>query len=188
MWRRRPHFFGGSESKLLDRADLLTATVEVIYLARNGQVQVALAGGYALQQYGSPRLTGDLDVVASGEIGGLPAERQLSFGGYASTTDSGVPVDVILRSDAFADLYEDALIRAEHKPNVGRVVSLEHLFAMKMVAGRAKDMADLEWIATSGRLNRVKARDIVLRFLGKFAAQEFDLLMEEIDWQASRGR
>jgi hypothetical protein len=67
------------------------------------------------------------------------------------------------------------------------VVRPEHLVAMKMVAGRARDTADLEFLIGSGTADPVKSRKVVKKFLGLFAAKEFDRLVDEIAWKKSRG-
>ena len=186
---RRPRVHLGGEGPLLDQADLKAATIEVAYKARQDQVTVALVGGYALQQYGSTRLTSDLDVAATQEITTLVAQRALSFGGYASTTDSGVPIDVIVRNDKYADLYNATIAAARPLPGVALPVApLEYLAAMKIVAGRSRDDADLEWILLSGKTDPNLLHDVVAEFLGRYAADELDALAEEITWQASRGR
>jgi hypothetical protein len=49
-------------------------------------VRIALLGGFALQQYGSDRLTGDIDIAAPEVLDGLPAGKALTFGGVQTTT------------------------------------------------------------------------------------------------------
>jgi hypothetical protein len=161
----------------------------VAAIARDEGVRVALLGGYALQLYGSPRLTGDIDVVADDAIDALPEGKALSFGGFQTFAPNGVPVDLVLRDDDYAALYEEALARAAEIPEAPMpVVQPEYLAAMKMVAGRARDAADLEWLVVSDAADLVETRRIVRRHLGPYAAQEFDRIVEEARWKASRGR
>ena len=177
----------GHGRRLLGPAELEEALREVQGLARASGVRIALAGGFALQRLGSPRLTADLDVVASGPIEGLPAEKQLSFGGYSSTAPNGVPTDVILRRDKARAIYEDALATAKSGA-VGLVVSPEHLVVMKMVAGRDKNEIDLGFLLTSPGVDKERARALVERFLGWYGADEFDSFLAESEWKASRGK
>jgi hypothetical protein len=132
-------------------------------------------------------LTADLDVVASGPIAGLVAEEPLVFGGYVSRAPNGVPIDIILRHDKAKPLYEDALLHAK-RGHLGLVVSPEHLVVMKMVAGRDKDGFDLGFLLTSNVVDLAKARKLVETFLGWYGAEEFDGLLAEATWKASRGK
>jgi hypothetical protein len=176
-------------SKFLAPEVLDEAAEQVAEIAEREQVAVALCGGYALQYFGSPRLTGDIDVVADRTISGLPAGPELSFGGEKTTAPNGTPVDLIVRDDDFAELYESALEEAKQPQDVPMpVVSPEYIFAMKMVAGRARDFADIEWLIISGAIDLAKTRRIVMEHLGPYAAQEMDRLVEEAEWKAERGR
>jgi hypothetical protein len=125
-----------------------------------------------------------IDALAPGE--------PLSFGGFQTEAPNGVPVDFVRRDDDYAPLYEEALSRATTMPDVigpyVRIVRLEYIAAMKMVAGRARDHADLEWIVLRSGADLPKTRRIVKQYLGTYAAQEFDRLVEEARWRASRGR
>jgi Nucleotidyltransferase of unknown function (DUF6036) len=175
--------------KFLAPEKLEEAVAEVAYLADQGKMQVALIGGFALQLYGSPRLTGDIDVVAKTRVRGLPAGEALSFGGIQTCAPNGVPVDWVIRNDAYTRLYDEALRRAGRIRGVPiLVVRPEYLVAMKMVAGRTKDAADLEWILISGAVDVKAARVVVERHLGPYGAQELDQLVVESRWKASRGR
>lgn len=175
--------------QFLEPAALGEATSQIESIARRENVKTALAGGFALQHYGSPRLTGDVDVVAECEIEGLPRGKPLSFGGERTKAPNDVPVDVIVRDDDYADLYEDALnsaVKISALPM--KIVRPEHLVAMKMVAGRGKDQSDLEFLVLSGLLDLVETRRVIREFLGRYAVREFDQFVEETKWKASRGR
>lgn len=187
--RSRPRFCHADNiGRLLDQQELQTAIKEVASKAKKEYVAVALAGGCALQRFGSPRLTSDVDIIADRKIHALQPTATLSFGGYKSTTDSGAPVDVILRNDAFVDLYDAALTHAIPRGPAILVVPLEYLVAIKMVAGRTKDMADLEWIISASHVDLEKAKAVVQEYLGAYAVQDFDALVAEITWQASRNQ
>jgi hypothetical protein len=170
--------------RLLAPEVLDQAASYVLEAAEREGVAAALGGGYALQLYGSPRLTGDVDVVASDEISALPRGKALSFGGYKSEVE-GVPVDVILRDDDFAPLYEEALAGATVVEGVP-LVSPEHLAAMKMVAGRRTDLADLEFLIGDRVIDLPKTRLIVRRHLGPYAVKELDSFVEETRWRKSK--
>jgi hypothetical protein len=157
-------------------------------IAENTTVPMAIAGGYAMQIYGSDRLTTDLDLVAARMPGKLPKLRPLTFGGYATRAPDGVPVDVIVRDDEFARLYRDALrvarrVRGAPIP----VVPLGHLIAMKMLAARPKDDLDLDFILPRMTKSELaEARRTVVRHLGAYAGRELDDRIAEAVWRASR--
>jgi hypothetical protein len=175
------------QKKLLSPDVLEAGAVEIEGMSKKEGVRVALIGGYALQLYGSPRLTGDLDIVAYSEIEALPEIRPLSFGGYQSDTPNGVPVDVVLRNDDYASLYEAALSFAVNMPESPLPVARpEYIAVMKMAAGRGRDMADLEWMITANVIDLAKTKTTVRRYLGVYAVQEFERLVEQARWRASR--
>ena len=162
---------------------------EVAEVARDEGVRVALIGGYALQLYGSDRLTGDIDVVAEASLAQLPPGPPLSFGGYQTEAPNGVPIDLVLRSDDYTSLYDEALADAVRmQESAMPVARLEHIAAMKMVASRPRDDADLEWIILSGEADLQAARTVIHRHLGRYAADEWERLVDETRWRASRER
>lgn len=177
-------------SKFLAPAELLAGVHEIADLAKHQGVRVVLVGGFAMQHYGSDRLTGDLDFAASAVPTGLPAVAQLTFGGVRSATSAGIPTDFIVRDDLFQPLYEDVVALSPVAKSLGvRVATPEHLVAMKMVSGRGKDTEDLKFLlATEGLVDSRKARKIILRHLGPYAVQEFERVVEEVAWEKATGR
>lgn len=176
------------KTRFLDASDIERGIADMLQLAAQSRVSIALCGGAALQLLGSNRLTKDVDFVASAVPAGLRIEQALSFGGVSAVTPSGTPVDVIVRADDFTALYEAALYHAMSTEGVSpplRVVTAEYLVAMKMVAGRKRDEADLDFLLTSG-IDLSAARAIVHRFLGAYAARDFDLLVMEAQWRQGR--
>ncbi len=177
----------GGRRRMLDQADIELAILEVAALAAQHGVHVALAGGVALQHYGSDRFTADLDVLASAAVPGLPRQESLSFGGYSSTTPSGVAVDLIQRDDELKRVYAEALEFARRPAGMAMpVISPEYAFVMKMMAGRPKDNADLETLLDLGVLDLDKLRRLVKRLLGLFAAKELENLVRQWEWRRGR--
>lgn len=175
------------KKRLLDPATLERAADEIAELAERANINVALTGGFALQLYGSQRLTGDIDFVAEAVIPGLLEIRRLSFGGVATETPSGVPVDLIVRDDDVADLYEEALRVAHLEEELGyRVIVPEYLAAMKLYAGRRRDLDDLAYLVTSESLDFKRARFIIRKHLGVYAVKDFDAFVAEARWQKER--
>lgn len=100
--------------------------------------------------------------------------RRLSFGGVETRASNGVTVDVIVRSDAYARLYKEALRRSV-PTNLGvRLVTPPYLMAMKLVAGRAHDVDDLRRLVVL-RPSAVKpAAELIERLLGAYARDDFE--------------
>ena len=172
--------------KLLSVDEIDEAVAELARAAKLEGVRVALHGGVAMQFYGSPRLTSDVDILADDEIMSLPNMGHLTFGGQKTCTSNGAAVDVIVRSDDWADLYEAALDTAGRIKGVPmRVVRPEYMAAIKMAAHRPKDQDDLAFLITEG-LDLKKTRRVVSKYLGRYAAMEFDSLAAEAFWRKKR--
>jgi hypothetical protein len=177
------------KGKRLPSYDELLAAAERVS-ARSDERQamgdeVAVAGGLAMQVWGSPRLTADLDVIANDRLGytGEP----LSFGGVR-TREGTVPLDVIVRDDEWRDLYVAALMSAVMVDNITPpVVTPEFLVAMKMVAGRPKDEADVRYLVLTEDFDREVAESVVRQYLGAYAVKELRSLIAEAERRRSRG-
>lgn len=170
------------EGDFLSRAELLAIAREVIADA-DGRA-MAIGGGLAMQLYGSDRLTRDVDIIAS--VAPRTGER-LTFGGRRFRLRN-VPVDVIVRSDQWARLYRSGL-RNRVTLSGWPVVSKDHLAAMKMVAGRDKDLGDLKTLIKLSSPSEIKTmRATIVKFLGPYAGEEFDAEVELAAWEKSTGR
>lgn len=177
-------------SRLLGPAELENAARIAAKAAAAAGVRAAVLGGYAMQLYGSPRLTADLDFAADGPAFPGRRGRALGFGGVRLRGPNGVPLDWIVRDDEYAALYSEAVEKAGRGRGGYLVVRPEHLAAMKLAARRPKDHEDLVWLLQRPRLvNRRRARRIVARLVGgRFAADEFDAVAMEADWRKARER
>lgn len=173
-----------TSSRFLDPAKIDAAIAEVATLAKQQGVRVALIGGCALQLHGSDRFTADVDFVATEHLTALPVNRTLTFGGAATVTSTGVPVDIVVRDDQYEDLYAAAVDAAERIPNIPvLVVTLPYLGAMKLAAGRGKDMQDLAFILLDTNVDYVKLRAVVTKHLGPYAADELDAYKRTAAWE-----
>ena len=104
------------------------------------------------------------------------------------TAPRTVPIDVIVRSDEWEQLYEDALESAEQVDGISApVVTPEYLVAMKMVAGRAKDEADVRYLVLTDDFDRARAEGIVREHLGAYAVKELRAVIVEAEWRRTRG-
>jgi hypothetical protein len=175
-------------SRFLDPAKIDAALAEI---ARAVDAhKVALAGGVALQAWGSDRFTANIDVISSTRIPLLKNRAQpLAFGGDQTVAGNGVPVDVIRRTDDYKQLYGDALASAARVEGIPlRVVTLPFLAAMKMAAGRGEDKADLEWILVESSAEYADVRRVVRDYLGTYAATELDADLDLARWQKKRSK
>jgi len=162
---------------------------EMTRLAGQQGINVAVAGGLAMQIYGSDRLTMDVDFVADKRIEGLTVKGEITFGGDKLLSPDGVPVDWIVREDGYAPLYKEALLKAEDvEGHEYRVVTLPYLAAMKLVAGRPKDELDLMGVLVSDDLDVEETRGIILKHLGQYAADDFDSRIAEARWRKESQR
>jgi hypothetical protein len=171
-------------SQFLDPAKALAAIKEVAELANKAGVRVALAGGNAMQLYGSDRLTADVDVVSAEILMSLPRLGALTFGGTKSKASNGVPVDVIVRTDDRAALYDEALDHAQQLPGIPiPVITLPYLGTMKLAAHRGKDLQDLNFILVKTNVNYKKLREVVVKHLGEDAADDLDAYQLAAAWE-----
>src|SRR5207302_811597 len=135
------------------------------------------------------RLTGDVDFAADSIPRAVKSVRALEFGGETVEVPSGRPVDLIVRSDDFKPLYDEALETAVPRFELSvPVVAPEYIAAMKMVAGRGKDLTDLEFLIAFGIIDANKAHQLIGRLLGAYAAKEFDALVSEVEWKKHNGK
>jgi hypothetical protein len=132
----------------------LEAAQKIGQLAAQEEVEWAVAGGLAMYFYGSPRLTKDVDIIASKNLSLTPNHR-LNFGGSSYTLQVGkyaVQIDWIVRSDGYQKYYRAALKEAVKLPNGIRVVTPEWLVILKLNAGRQKDLDDIVFLLKQPKL------------------------------------
>jgi hypothetical protein len=146
------------------------AAQQVAVIAAREEIQWAVAGGLAMHFYGSPRLTKDVDIIASKDLS-LKPEHKLTFGGSSYTLQVGkyaVQIDWIVRSDGYQKYYRRALGEAIELPNGLRVISPEWLVILKVNAGRQKDLDDIVFLLNQERLvDRSVVKQNVLKTAGE---------------------
>ena len=171
---------GSKRYKYVSPELLDEAIDEVVRVARAEKVRVALLGGCAMQFYGSDRLTGDLDFVAEDLLDALPRGRALSFGGRQTKASNGVEVDLIIREDQWQKLYEGALKTAQRMEGTpALVVRPEYMLAIKIAAGRDKDLFDTDYLLKSGEIDPTAALKVADKFLGDDDAQDVESMLLE---------
>ena len=123
-------------------------------LATQEEIEWAVAGGLAMHFYGSPRMTKDVDIIASNDIS-LTPQHPLTFGGSSYLLKVGknnVQLDWIVRSDGYHELYRKALKESIQLPNGLRIVTPEWLVILKFNAGRQKDLDDIVFLLKQKKL------------------------------------
>ena len=132
----------------------IEAAQQMGQIAAREEIEWALAGGLAMHLYGSPRLTKDVDIIASRDLSLTPQHR-LGFGGSSYTLQVGkysVQIDWIVRNDGYQKYYRAALKDAIELSNGLRLVKPEWLVILKINAGRQKDLDDIVFLLGQGKL------------------------------------
>lgn len=132
----------------------LEAAQKIGQLAAQEEIEWAVAGGLAMYFYGSPRLTKDVDIIASQNLS-LTPQHTLGFGGGSYMLQVGkyeVQIDWIVRSDGYQKYYRAALRDAVTLPNGLRVVTPEWMAILKIIAGRQKDFDDVMFLLGQSQL------------------------------------
>ena len=187
----KPRKYKSSKSKFL-APEVLDSTARLaLEIVHSKNIQAAVAGGYAMQIYGSPRLTGDVDLIsaeAPRDMGVFRLVEPLTFGGRRYVSADGVEVDLIKREDYLKGLYQEALEKAVETEDGIPIVTPEYLAIIKLAAARPKDEDDLVWLLQEPDLvDRGKALEIADRLLGgRFARDSFQSFMDEADWRTER--
>jgi hypothetical protein len=172
----------------LSFAEAKDAMADAVEKSAEEGIPVALGGGFAMQAYGSDRLTQDVDLIAT-KLPSFAADGDdLVFGGK-SVDVNGIPIDVIVRADDYADLYEEAVQKAKPKPGYAvKIITPEYLVAMKMVAGRPKDDLDLNYLLSSVKMDMPTLKSVVQRFLGRYAVSDLASRIQEAKWMKKAGK
>ncbi len=139
-------------------------------IAAQEETEWAVAGGLAMHLYGSPRMTKDVDIIASQHLS-LTPEHPLTFGGSCYTLQVGkyaVQLDWMVRSDGYQKYYRAALQEAIALPNGLRIVKPEWLVVLKFNAGRQKDLDDIVYLLQQENLvDRPTIKRKVIKTVGE---------------------
>ena len=144
-------------------------------LERKGELgRYAIGGAMAATFYVEPVLTFDLDifVVLPESAGGLltlaPLYQALRERGYTADGDcvmiEGIPVQFL---PAFNPLLEEALAEAREVTYGGtptRVLQIEHLAAIAVQTGRAKDRQRVNLFADEAEMDQSRLKAILDRY------------------------
>lgn len=126
----------------------IEAAEMVTSVANENNIAIALAGGIAMHIYGFTRATTDVDMLAQAVLP-FESKSKLSFGGenyQINVSERIVSVNVIVRNDELAKIYETALSQSNETDIGIKIISPEWLVVMKYFSARAKDKIDLIWL------------------------------------------
>jgi len=133
-------------------------------ILRDAGVPFAVAGGFAVIEYGYERFTRDVDLlVHAGDLSrAMKALRAAGFRGRrtpigARLRDEQTRVDVDLLGTSFEG-DERALARSRRGAGLLPVIPVEHLVLMKLEAGRSQDEADIVALLKRGAFSASVAR------------------------------
>ncbi len=147
----------------------MEAAQQIGKIAAQEEIEWAIAGGLAMYIYGSPRMTKDVDIIASKNLS-LIQDHPLEFGGSSYTLQVGkyaVQIDWIVRNDSYQEFYRKALQQAIRLPNGLSVVTPEWLVLLKFNAGRQKDLDDIVFLLKQPKLvDRPKVKEKMIATVG----------------------
>ena len=156
---------------------------ELVKRSQSGPL--VLVGGIAMGVHGFSIFTKDVDFISRSIPSGFTVQRRLSFGGGSGKLDKcGVPVCFIVRDDDYKKLYEEA--RRKAVPLSGtriKIITPEHLSVLKLVAKREKDEEDLKKLIRMKKINLRETRDIIKRQISRYALDDFNSYVEEVEWR-----
>lgn len=144
-------------------ADLLTELAQLTDALEAGGIEYAVCGGLALTILGFPRATFDIDILIRAEsldisfeiakafgydIHGLDIsfkERAVEIRRVSKIDDDGevLSLDYLLVTPHVADVWDDR-ITVDWQGKAMSLVSKSGLIKMKELAGRAKDLIDID--------------------------------------------
>ncbi len=157
-----------SSNQMIDTETGLEALNKIAETAKKDNIEWALIGGVAMHLYGSPRLTKDVDVIASAILD-LKSERNLGFGGKRYQVKIGkkeVPIDWIVRNDTARKFYEQALKQAHKLKNGVPIITPEWMIILKYIAGRFKDQQDAVFLLRQKNVNRKTIKKHIVETAG----------------------
>ena len=159
------------KTPMIDEETGLRAVAAIGEIAAQAGIDWALAGGFAMYLYGSPRFTKDVDIIAAQTLA-LPSVGGLKQGGERYQIETGgksVPVDWITRRDDARDFFTAALADAIELDGVP-VITVEWLVILKHIAGRFKDQEDAVFLLRQkGLVKRKKIKENILKVGGRAA-------------------
>ncbi len=160
-------FFAGAREAtrfFMGEADVQRAADRVAQVLDGHRIPYAVVGGLALNAYGYVHVTGDVDVLLTGE--GLAAFKAFN----PDLTENGVPIDVVLAGDYPGDglpkpvAFPDPASAAIRGDRIS-LLPLPRLIELKLASGmtaphRLKDLADVIEVIRILRLSTELAAEL----------------------------
>jgi hypothetical protein len=143
---------------------LARAAHDILRFLDQHHVPACLIGGLAVQRWGEPRVTQDVDLTLLAPFGDERRPVDLLLGRYRArdrgakrfaleyrvlklTTQDGVPIDVSLGALPFEMEVLDRALRWPLTPTINvPVCSAEDLVIYKLIAARPRDLLDVEGV------------------------------------------
>jgi hypothetical protein len=177
---RRPNL---SSALDVTSPEIAVAVREASRALRSAGVRHALCGGIAVGAYGRPRATKDVDFLV-GEEAFVKHGLLVTMNPAVPTKVGTVPVDSVPLEPHLRALEPilDAPAESEGVP----VVPPEALIAMKLVAGRLQDQADIASLLENGAVDPQECRAwLVAR---GFAVEMYDELVRKVQGTGHRAQ
>ena len=187
---------------------IVEAACEILDWLDTAGWRACVIGGLAVQRWGEPRLTQDVDLTVLVGLGDearfvdsvlsrFPGRRPdvrrfaLTYRVILVRASAGVPLDIALGSTQFEIESVDRSSSWEIEPGrVIRTCSAEDLLVHKLIAGRPRDVADVEGIVVRqfGRLHVDRVRRVVAAFAELKEDAELGRSFENALTKAERAR
>jgi len=180
-----------TKDKFINQDQINDLLREMDAISKRDGIPAVLVGGVALQAYGSPRLTKDIDFAAPSDLMPGPDMRRLgpiNFGGTAYQAPNGAKLDLIVRADEYRELYMHAIGSATTTDEGYLIATPEFLAAMKLAANLPKHTLDLKWmLKQTGLVDLKKAKNLVHLYVGgRFAVESFERIVDEVTLDLKR--
>ena len=182
----------------------LEAAWEIGQFFDQQRIEYAIIGGIAVQRWGTPRFTQDVDLsIATPLVEGSFALVQLITQHFASRIENaedfartarvilikasnGINVDISLALPGYEDVMLGRVLEYEIEPGKTiRICSAEDLIIHKAVAGRPQDIRDIEGVIYrhGEKLNVTEIRSWLEQFANILDHAEIQMRFERI-WQS----
>ena len=155
--------------------------------ARAGR-RVVACGRLAVRLSGLPCPVATLDVIADGPPSGHVNAVELAGGGW-TWSEAEVPVRWIERADHYLPLFQAAAAAAtQPSSSPVPVAPMAHVAAMLLAGRQAEDAAIITALMVGAHLDPDAARAVVRQWLGVYALDDLEALVQEAEWRLMRQR
>lgn len=129
-----------------------------------------------------------IDVIADGPPAGHLDAAELRGGGW-TWAEAGLPVNWIQRTDLYRPLYEAAAAAACDVPDSPLPVApMAYVAAMLLASRETADAAVIAGLMVAGQLDPGAVRHTVQQWLGVYALEDLEAIIQEAEWRLMRLR